>query len=211
MRQLDFGDGYFLRRAETRDHAAFEAVCLQTGDAGADASAHEDDPSLLGRLFAVPYQVLEPDFSFAVEGSDGVCGYLLGTPDSEAFYQRYVEEWLPTLRQRVADPGPDESRWQGSDWLRDAVHRPAIVLPPALHPFPAHGHLDLLAQARGRGIGRQALEFLMARLRTAGAPGMHLQVHPRNHGAQAFYGKLGFTALAETGLPPTVMLMVRRL
>lgn len=211
VRELDFGGGFFLRRAEAGDHAAFEAVCLQTGHAGADATAREDDPALLGLLYAVPYQVLEPDFAFAVEGPGGVCGYLLGTPDSEAFYRRYCEGWLAPLRWNIADPGPDERQWRGSDWARSAVHRPEIVFPPVLHPFPAHGHIDLLPHARGRGIGRQALQFLMARLAGAGADGLHLSVHPRNSGAQTFYAKLGFIVLREASLPDTTTFMVRHL
>ena len=159
----------------------------------------------------MPYQVLEPDFAFAVEGPEGVCGYLLGTPDSGAFYRRYEQDWLAPLRRRIADPGPDEQGWRGSDWARHAVHRPEIVFPPALNPFPAHGHIDLLAHARGRGIGRRALLFLMRRLAHAGAPGMHLPVHPRNSGAQAFYRRLGFTVLEDAALLPTTTFMARSL
>ncbi len=209
--ELDFGEGFFLRRARTEDHAAFETVCLRTGDAGADASEREDEPRLLGLLYAVPYQVLEPNFSFAVEGPGGVCGYLLGTPDSAGFYERYEKEWLPPLREKFADPGPDDGAWRGSDWARRAVHRPEIALPPPLHLFPAHGHIDLLAHARGRGVGRRAMRFLMARLAAAGAGGMHLQVHARNGRAQAFYAGLGFAALEDGSLPDAVTFMARGL
>ena len=47
-------------------------VCLKTGDAGQDATAREDDPQLLGLIFAIPYQVLEPDFAFVIDGPNGV-------------------------------------------------------------------------------------------------------------------------------------------
>ncbi|HEV7252475.1 MAG TPA: hypothetical protein VGN97_05185 [Mesorhizobium sp.] len=131
--ELDFGRRYFLRCAEPRDRSAFNHVCLKTGDASRDATWREDDPDLLGLIFAVPYQVLEPDFAFAVVGPGGVCGYLLGTPDSAGFYRRYVNDWLVPLACRVHDPGPDRSQWRGSDWDRRAIHAPEIVFPPALH------------------------------------------------------------------------------
>ena len=83
--ELEFGGGYVLRRALTEDHPAINLVCLRTGDSGRDATAREDDPDLLGLIYSVPYQVLEPDFAFVVEGPNGVCGYIFGTPDSAAF------------------------------------------------------------------------------------------------------------------------------
>lgn len=206
---LDLGQGFRLRHATAADRPLFERICLKTGDAGRDAAAREDDPRLLGLLFAVPYQVLQPDFAFAVEGPDGVCGYALGTPDSAGFWHRYEAEWLPPLRETVRDPGPDESRWGGSDWARHAIHHPASVFPPALHPYPAHGHLDLLESARGQGIGRLALTDLMRRLAQAGAAGMHLHVSPGNLDAQAFYAKLGFRVLEDADLPEHTVFMVR--
>lgn len=211
MTLLDFGGGYRLRPAVPADHAAFNHVCLKTGDAGRDATSREDDPDLLGLIFAVPYQVLEPDFAFAVEGPDGVCGYLLGTPDSAGFYARYRRDWLSPLSRRISDPGPDPSRWRGSDWARRAIHAPEIVFPEKLRPFPAHGHIDLLAPARGRGVGRRALDFLMRRLTVAGAAGMHLQVHPGNLRAQGFYRSLGFERIEGVSLPEHTVFMARAL
>lgn len=209
--ELDFGDGFSLRRATADDHAAFNLVCLKTGDSGKDATAREDDPDLLGLIYAVPYQVIEPCYAFAIEGPNGVCGYVLGTPDSSAFYQRYRCEWILSLRRQVRDPGPDESRWQGSDWARRTIHHPDIVYPPALHAYPAHGHIDLLEQARGRGVGRGALELMMQRLKAAGAPGMHLQVSPRNRDALKFYAKLGFAPVEDASLPRHTVFMARAL
>src|SRR5687768_5326161 len=83
---FDFGDGYRLRAALAEDHAALNMVCLKTGDSGKDATAREDDPDLLGLIYAVPYQVYEPDFAFVIDGPNGVCGYILGAPDTAGIY-----------------------------------------------------------------------------------------------------------------------------
>lgn len=208
---LEFEDGYRLRRALGSDHEAMCEVCLRTGDSGQDASAREDDPSLLGMIYAVPYQAHAPDFAFVVEGPTGVCGYVLGTPDSAAFYATLEAEWFPPLAARVPDPGPDETLWQGSDELRHAIHHPALLYPEALHAFPAHGHIDLLAPARGRHIGARSLRYVMAQLGAAGAGGMHLQVSPRNFGALKFYGTLGFAPLRDDSLPRDILFMARTL
>jgi hypothetical protein len=52
---VDLPSGFTLRHAEARDHDALCDVCLKTGDSGADASAREDDPRLLGEIWALPY------------------------------------------------------------------------------------------------------------------------------------------------------------
>jgi len=198
--ELDFGAGYHLRQAVAADHAALQRVTLATGDAGADATAREDDPALMGLIYAVPYQVFSPDFAFVVEGPGGVCGYVLGTPDTQAFYDWAGREWFPAVAAEVGTP-PDMAEWRGSDWARHAIHHPEFVYPPVLHAYPAHGHIDFLPELRGRGIGRRCMRLLMQRLAGAGAPGMHLQVDPRNRGARRFYEKLGFSRLAAPELP----------
>lgn len=210
--RVDLGNGFLLRPAKAADHAALEHVCLKTGDSGADATAREDDPRLLGLIYAVPYAVFAPEFSFVVEANATaqVCGYVLGAPDTAAFYDRLLAEWFPALQAEIVDPGADEESWQGSDWARRAIHHPELVNPPALADYPAHGHIDLLEIARGRGVGRKALEHLMGALRAAGAPGMHLQVSPKNRDALAFYRRLGFEALSDATLPRHTVFMAQR-
>jgi ribosomal protein S18 acetylase RimI-like enzyme len=209
--ELDFGDGFHLRRATSSDHAALKMVCLKTGNHGEDATALEDDPELLGLIYAIPYQVYAPDFAFVVEGSSGVCGYVLGAPSTDRFIEQVTREWFSPLAARLTDPGPNESAWRGSDWARHVIHHPEFVYPAALHPYPAHGHIDLLEEARGRGIGSRIMRHLMGKLREAGAPGMHLQVSPKNRGALQFYKTLGFTELRDASLPRHTTFMVTAL
>jgi ribosomal protein S18 acetylase RimI-like enzyme len=207
----DCGDGFWLRQATAADHDALRQICLLTGDAGRDATGREDDPSLLGMIYSVPYQALEPDFAFVVEGPLGVCGYVLGARDTSAFNTRLEAEWYTPLRRLVSDPGPDEGVWRGSDRARRLIHHPELVAPAALVPFPSHGHIDLLPAVRGRGIGRQAMDLLTNSLAAAGSPGLFLQVDPRNRDALRFYEKLGFADFRAHDLPRHSVFMVKTL
>jgi GNAT superfamily N-acetyltransferase len=197
-----------LRRATPADHAALRLVCLKTGDSGQDATHIQDDPDLLGQVYAVPYQVGAPDFAFVLEDAEGVCGYLFGAPDTRAFHGFLTGTWFPPLRQGLRDPGPDPSAWRGSDWVRAIIHRPPGLPPIDLSRYPAHGHIDLLPRARGHGVGRRAMAHLMAELAKAGAPGMHLEVSAENPDALAFYRRLGFE---EAGRTPGVVWLARDL
>jgi ribosomal protein S18 acetylase RimI-like enzyme len=197
-----------IRRATADDHAALSRVCLETGDSGADATGKEDDPELLGLVYAVPYQVASPDFSFVVEDDEGPCGYVLGALDTEAFQRFLVETWYPPIAARLADPGPDPARWTGSDWLRHAIRHPGGLPPVDLTLYPAHAHIDLIARAQGKGAGGPALRHLMATLAQAGAPGVHLGVSPVNARALRFYAREGFVEVARE---PDVVWMGRSL
>lgn len=207
----DLGDGYVLRHALWRDHAALKRICLLTGDAGKDASAREDDPDLLGLIYAVPYQVFAHEFSFVIDGPEGVVGYVLGAPDSAAYYETVRTSWFPDIAKGLRDPGPDASVWQGSDWARHYIHHPSFTYPGALHAYPAHGHIDLLPEIQGRGFGRQALTALMEALRAAGVPGLHLGVNPTNAAALGFYERLGFRPFTHPDLPERTVYMVTAL
>jgi GNAT superfamily N-acetyltransferase len=208
---IDLGHGFHLRLAEAKDHAALCMVCLQTGDSGADATGIEDAPDLVGMVYAVPYQVLEPDYCFVIEDTDGPCGYVMGTPDTVAFDKRLESQWFPKLRETVPAPPSDPAQWKGSDWVRDKIHNPLQVFPEALHPFPAQGHIDLLARARGKGVGKSAMRYLMEKLHRTGAPGIHLHVAPRNVNAQMFYKALGFQHLHDAKLPSHTFFLTRPL
>ena len=204
-------DGYRLRPARSEDIPGLYAVCLKTGDSGRDGTALHDDPSLLGKFFVGPYVALEPDLAFALVGPSGIAGYLFGALDTRRFNTRFEAEWLKPLRSEVRDPGPDPERWRNSDWVRRLIHAPGLGFPPALHPYPSHGHIDLLPGARGRGFGTRMMRFLMARLAARGSSGVHLQVAPENAGGQAFYRALGFAHLAAPELPAETYFMGRRL
>lgn len=193
-----------IRPARIVDHADLMEVCLKTGDSGQDATGKEDDPQLLGLVYAVPYQVGAPEFAFVLEDEAGVCGYVLGAADTKTFHEFLVKEWFPSVGHDLHDPGPDESRWRGSDWLRRAILHPDDLPPVDLVLYPAHGHIDLLPRAQGRGAGGRAMRLLMDALSQAGAAGMHLGVSDRNTKALEFYAHLGFR---EIGRGPGVVWM----
>ncbi|WP_269532255.1 GNAT family N-acetyltransferase [Chitinimonas sp. BJYL2] len=176
-----------LRRARADDMAALYAICLATGNAGADASLPGRQGELLGHLFAGPYLQLAPDFAWVAEDAGGVCGYALGTDDSARFYARMESEWLPPLRQRYREPRIADDRW-----LIDMLHRPC-TFNPQLMQWPAHLHIDLLPRAQGTGLGSRLMRALLDDLRRARARGVHLGVDPRNERAAAWYPRFGFT------------------
>jgi hypothetical protein len=92
-------DSFTIRQCTVDDEDGAIAVCLQTGDAGNDATLLFDDPKLLGYRYVSPYIHLSPDLAFVLDDSKGnICGYVLAALHSDLFYKRYVDEWLPKMK-----------------------------------------------------------------------------------------------------------------
>lgn len=189
-----------IRRARIQDLPGTYRVALLTGDSGRDASALHRNPDLLGHVFVGPYIVGQPDLAAIVLDIDGVAGYVLGALDTRAFERWTEANWWPRLREDFpprADRSPDAE-------LIAAIHAPRRAPESLVRDYPSHLHIDLLERARGAGSGRALIEWLLARLREGGSPGVHLDVATANANAIEFYLHLGFDKLG-TDAEATVM------
>ncbi len=184
-----------LRAYRPGDLPALYRICLLTGDAGQDASPVYRDPDLLAHVYCGPYPAADPSLSLVVVDDDGVAGYLVGTADSAAFAAWQDEHWWPALRARYPLRPDDGTADHG---LVELLHHPPRDEAP--EGYPAHLHIDLLPRRQGQGWGRRLIETFAAALADRGVAGMHLRIDVRNTAAQAFYLRLGFTALTDSVL-----------
>jgi len=191
---------FTIRPARPDDEPAAMRVCLETGDDGGDATTfYRDDPDALGRIFVAPYFAFAPDLAWVVEDENGVCGYCLAAADSGAFYDRYEREWRPRLVARFPEPTGDPAGWTRAEQVHRLYHHPDHLVPGPPGHYPAHVHVDLVARAQGRGLGKTMMQIVLGDLRRRGVPGVHLGVGTVNARAQGFYRKLGFAELGRTG------------
>jgi ribosomal protein S18 acetylase RimI-like enzyme len=188
-----------IRRATPADRASLYRICLETADSGEDASGLYRDPLLVGHIYAGPYLEFAPEFALVLEDGTGVCGYVLGVPDTLAFEARLEREWWPALRTRYLDPAnvPPQERTP-DERLTHLIHHPHLADPAVLAAYPSHLHIDLLPRGQGGGHGRRLMDRLLTALREAGSAGVHLGVGERNTRAQGFYRHLGFQELARS-------------
>lgn len=183
-----------VRPYRPEDLDALYRVCLETGDAGRDATALHEDPALLGHVYAAPYGLFEPGLAFVLEDDEGVGGYVLGALDTTAFDALLEAEWWPALRGRYPPPPPAERDTPDGGLIR-MIHRPHRRDPDVVASHPSHLHIDLVARCQGRGHGARLMATLLDALRAAGSPGVHLGVSTRNERAVGFYRHLGFQEL----------------
>lgn len=189
-----------IRRYRPGDEAGAYYVCLKTGDHGQDGEPfYGEDPDALGRIYVGPYLKLEPELAFILEDEAGVCGYALGALDSRSFYDRYERQWRPGLCDRFPAPAGDPSTWTRVEYVHHSYHHPKYFYPEPYEVYPAHAHIDLLARARGRRLGRRMMERVMDELRLRGAAGVHVELSASNEQAYGFYEALGFVVLTRRG------------
>ena len=183
-----------LRPYAPADLDGLYSICLKTGDSGRDATALHNDPQLIGHIYAAPYGVLEPDNVLVAEDEGGLAGYIVGTHDSDAFAERLDREWWPALQARYADSAGMTPADKG---------RIAAIMKPQRSPadlvatYPAHIHMNLLAQLRGQRVGTRLLQAWIDQARAKGVTGIHLGASATNTGGIAFWTRSGFTPLRE--------------
>jgi ribosomal protein S18 acetylase RimI-like enzyme len=160
-----------------------------TAEGGDDATARYGDPLLPGLYLAAPYLRLQPDYCTVLCADTEPCGYVVGTADSAAFRQHAEREWFPALRRRYPVPRDDDRSADAA--LIRSLHG-GLEVDPALQPWAAHLHLNLLPAAQGQGWGRRLLTVFLTQVRAAGAAGVHVAVAKSSDRACDFYRRRGF-------------------
>ena len=183
-----------VRRYRPDDRAALYDICVRTGHAGEDARGCYPDDDLLPIIFAAPYVEHEPELAFVVDDGTGrAVGYVLGTADTPRFAAWFRNVWLPRVGGRY--PVPDGPSATPAEAMVKTLHTPERMVWPELADYPAHLHIDLLPEARGRSLGRALMARFLAELHARGVPAVHLCMGNSNSGARAFYDRLGFRPL----------------
>jgi ribosomal protein S18 acetylase RimI-like enzyme len=183
-----------IRPYHPSDLCSLIRICLQTGDSGNDASAHFEDPELLGLFYAAPYAVFEPDLCFILTHNGAPSGYILGTRDTPVFHARSEQEWFPVLRERYAMP--DEDVQSADAHMIRAIHR-GYSTEKNVAAYPAHLHIDILPAGQGQRLGSKLMATFLNRLREIAVPAVYLGVSKRNPRAVRFYEREGFHIIEE--------------
>lgn len=186
-----------IRAYAPRDHSAVSQICLLTAARGDDATGLYSSDDLIPDLFARPYVELEPDSAFVVEADGRVGGYVICAPDTARFVRRLRDEWVPCFARKYEHVTPPRSP---EERMRHLGFTPELLLlpEPELVAYPAHLHIDLMPELRGRGLGRALIDRLVSHLHERGVPGVHLTLDPANVSARGFYDRVGFHELGSS-------------
>ena len=170
---------YQIRQFKEKDATGVRAVCLALAD-----DEWKSNPlfaEALQDVFCRYYIEEEPENCFvAVDETDQVKGYVLGSADYNAYADRFMEHIVNKSQNPVTQAMGSSSMETIAAFTKE---------------YPAHLHIDLLPECQGQGIGRSLLDTLAMHFKKQGIPGLLLDVAKDNTGAIVFYEKCGFTKL----------------
>lgn len=183
-----------IRPYQASDRARVRHICFVTGYIGDPVEWQWRDAESFANIFTGYYTDAEPESALVAEIEGEVRGYLLGCVDSSrAWNPATVVGRQLTGRAIALRPGTARFVWRAlGDVIADAARK---RLPPAAFSdprWPAHLHIDLLRDARGRGVGAALVRRWLDTLREAGVPGCHLETVAENTAAVAFFEAMGF-------------------
>jgi RimJ/RimL family protein N-acetyltransferase len=195
---------YRIRPFRRSDRPAVREICIASAWMGRPGGERIPDEWIWAEYWTRYFTDRQPRHAWVVERrTDGrVVGYLTGTPDVRHF-DRYVPFLLPGIALRVIR----------RRLLRRPASRRAIFcllrslkagemrLPGCVaRHCPAAFHMNLLPEARRRGLGLRLFETFRNRMRSLGVGGIHAQTLSRNEPIQRFCRRAGFRLLAATAL-----------
>lgn len=185
---------FVIRRYEPADREAIRRICFETGYMGESIEWIWRDRESFADLITRYYTDREPEsIQVATRGGD-VVGYLTGCVDSErARGNAAAEVRRLLLRGGLLRPGFGAFLARAAfDTLRDRNLRGEALFDAR---FPAHLHIDLLPEGRGRGLGRRLMDGWFDHLRDLGVPGVHLGTFAENRAAIRFFAGCGLERL----------------
>jgi len=171
------------------------AICRTTAYGGKPLL----DPLLFTELMTRYYTDFAPAAVWVVEQEGSVVGYLAGCFDPQRLRR--------VMATRIVPPAVTAALARGL-FLRGALWRLLAGLPSFaaaewrarrvdLAGYPAHLHVNLLPEARGRGVGEALVEQLCAEAARRGLPGVHATVLEEDRPACRFFERLGFGELVR--------------
>jgi GNAT superfamily N-acetyltransferase len=184
-----------IRPFELHDRESVLRLAADTAFFGEPVEAYLDDRRLFCDGLYRYYTDLEPQHGWVACASGAVVGFLMGCVDTAAQRRLWMQKIFPILAAGVL-----RGRYEiGMRTWRHllALARAALYASPRvdLKRYPAHLHLNVHADWRGQGIGRQLLEAYLNQLHDLAIPGVHLNTTTLNSAANRLYEQVGFRLL----------------
>ena len=180
-----------VRPYRADDRPRIRDICYRTGYMGDPVDGYWRDRRSFQDLFSGYYTDREPESLLVADRDGEVMGYLSGCVDTA----RALDPGRAALRMVAGRalwlrPGTAGFFWRcAADVLRARGLPPGDLVDPR---WPAHLHINLLPQLRGRGVGGALMKAWLERLRALGVGGCHLGAFAENTGGIAFFERMGF-------------------
>jgi ribosomal protein S18 acetylase RimI-like enzyme len=188
---------FTVRPAKEADEVAINNIAYLTGFFGDSAEIFFPDSQLFVDLWVRPYLKGLGCCNFVVVEHGQVRGYILGSCDTAAYQRYFVGQFVHILRGLFTRRYP---RWRSClPYLWRIVRYGSRFAPTS--GYPAHLHINLLPEARGKGLGNALLKRHLECLHKLGVPGVQLTTTHENRAALKLYQRFEFRLFEEYQSP----------
>jgi ribosomal protein S18 acetylase RimI-like enzyme len=194
-------DGVVLRKFAPSDEDAVRRLCLTTAFDETSRRSFADDARLVTETLIGYHIRYEPSRFWVAESGSAIAGYLAGVEDTQHYERTFLAKIAPLvivrwiLRTRFL-------RRRGWSLVLSGV-RHASAWRAAKHlatpEYPAHFHINMAPECRGRGIGTELVRLFLDQLRVRQVAGVHVTTHGEQ--ARHFFDRSGFRVFASVSLP----------
>jgi GNAT superfamily N-acetyltransferase len=187
---------FVVRHYQQKDRGTVLRIGADTAFFGDPIEAYMEDRNIFLDAFYAYYTDLEPEHLWVACRDERVVGFLTGCVDTRSYGWKYLRFILPGVLLRLL-------RGRYRFGKRSIGYITGMLtgvlrgeLPHAdLGVYPAHLHINVEADWRGRGLGRRLMEAYLQNLRELGVNGVHLDTSSLNEAACRLYEKMGFHLL----------------
>lgn len=182
-----------VRPFQSMDREEVFRIASDTAFFGEPVEAYLDDRRMFCDAFYRYYTDIEPEHALVACLDSQVMGYLTGCVDTTTQRRQLATKILPSVAWRalLGYYSLGRKTWR---YIRSMVVAGIRQEFPHvdLHEFPAHLHINLDSEARGRGLGRRLMDAHLDQLRKLRVPGVFLNTTSMNEAACSLYEKIGF-------------------
>lgn len=187
---------WHIRPYYPNDRDALFRIAGDTAFFGNPIEAYMEDRRLFLDAFYAYYTDYESEHAWVAVADGKVIGFLVGNLDPKKYRRTMAHKIIPAVIKRLGQGeyriGPKTRRYLREvalAFIRGEIPKVDEML------YPSHLHLNVDAQRRGLGIGKELLMGYLNHLRCLGVPGVHLQTTNLNRAACHVYESLGFSLL----------------
>jgi GNAT superfamily N-acetyltransferase len=187
-----------IRPFQPADREALLQIGAETAFFGQAIEHYMEDRRIFVDAFYTYYTDYEPEHAWVASEGKRVVGFLTGCVDSRAQARVMQRRIVPGLLLRFLSGhyrmGP--KTWRYFRGVAAAALRSEIP-PVDLVRYPAHLHINLLPDWRGKGLGSGLIQAYLQQLAQLSVPGLHLETTNLNEAACRLYERMGFHLLAS--------------
>ena len=189
-------EGVIIRSYKPNDRLDVLRIYADTAVFGEPVETILEDRGLFSDAFTAYYTDFESDYLWVACIDDQVEGYLTGCVDTISQRRRIIGRTILPLVWRII-LGKYRLGWKTFNYAKYiAIGALRQEYPHVdLKEYPAHLHINVDADSRGRGLGRSLMTAYLDQLREIGVPGVFLDTTDLNETACSLYEAIGFELL----------------